>query len=575
MSIIRHQQIVPYSTSSFLTTASVASNTVTFTKGDGSTFPITVNTGSAQSVNTGSLLTTASVASNTITFTKGDGSTFPIIVSTGSGGNFVPSAWTGSNTSQFAGTASYVVNAASSSYPIRVTGSTLYSVGPSLITPAGNGTIGSIFLGDSAAAFGGETSQNSVLIGPGAGVGMNGTIYSNAIGYFAGSYAVNAQYSNYIGYLAGSQTNNSYNNNFIGRLAGGLAYNVHDSQFIGYYAGGEADDASFSIFIGNDAGFSAKNASESIFIGTGTGVWAKNAASSILIGNKVGYDNSDTNGIPSGSLSIGRNNIIIGSYITLPPSASDSINIGGIIFGTGSYNQSPFMAYSGSAGGKIGINTVTPIYNFQVSGTVAFPNLTNSNIADKVVLIDNNGQLFTTASSAFGGGGGGTFNTGSLVTTSSFNAFTASINTFTSSYNTGSFTGSFTGQFNGSITTAATASYSTNFTVAQTLTLDETLIDFAKVNSTIVGSNNLFQQATGSYTSAHGKYTLYKGANARAGEFVTVWNGTTVTYYDNATTDIGNTADITFLSTIVTSQIQINAVAVSSGWTIKMLTTYL
>lgn len=46
MSIIRHPQIVPYSTSSFLTTASVASNTITFTKGDGSTFPITVNTGS-------------------------------------------------------------------------------------------------------------------------------------------------------------------------------------------------------------------------------------------------------------------------------------------------------------------------------------------------------------------------------------------------------------------------------------------------------------------------------------------------------------------------------------------------
>lgn len=78
MSILRHPQIDPYSTSSFLTTASVASNTVTFTKGDGSTFPITLNTGS--------FLTTASVSSNTITFTKNDGSTFPITVNTGSGG---------------------------------------------------------------------------------------------------------------------------------------------------------------------------------------------------------------------------------------------------------------------------------------------------------------------------------------------------------------------------------------------------------------------------------------------------------------------------------------------------------
>jgi hypothetical protein len=65
----------------------------------------------AATVNTGSLLTTASVSLNTITFTKGDGSTFPITVNTGSGGSggdFVPSSWTGSAASVFSGTASYV-----------------------------------------------------------------------------------------------------------------------------------------------------------------------------------------------------------------------------------------------------------------------------------------------------------------------------------------------------------------------------------------------------------------------------------------------------------------------------------
>ena len=46
MSILRHPQIDPYNTGSFLTTASVASSTITFTKGDGSTFPITVAAGS-------------------------------------------------------------------------------------------------------------------------------------------------------------------------------------------------------------------------------------------------------------------------------------------------------------------------------------------------------------------------------------------------------------------------------------------------------------------------------------------------------------------------------------------------
>ena len=68
-------------TGSLLTTASVSSNTITFTKGDTSTFNITVDTGSGGgSTDTGSLLTTASVSDDTITFTKGDASTFNIVV---------------------------------------------------------------------------------------------------------------------------------------------------------------------------------------------------------------------------------------------------------------------------------------------------------------------------------------------------------------------------------------------------------------------------------------------------------------------------------------------------------------
>jgi len=193
-------------------------------------------------------------------------------------------------------------------------------------------------------------------------------------------------------------------------------------------------------------------------------------------------------------------------------------------------------------------------------------------VSGSVTAIDFTGSLYGSSSYALtasyamnGGGGGGT--------------------------TTGSFTGSFTGSLNGtasyaltaslllgSVTSAsyaATASTSTNFTVGSTLIIDQTLIDFASVNSTIVGSNNLFTQATGSYRSAFGKYTLYNGTNARAGEFYTVWNGTTVTYTDISTTDIGATSDIVFSSAIITGNIQINAVAGTSGWTIKMLTTFI
>jgi hypothetical protein len=169
-------------------------------------------------------------------------------------------------------------------------------------------------------------------------------------------------------------------------------------------------------------------------------------------------------------------------------------------------------------------------------------------------------------------GTGSIVNTGSFVTTASFNAYT----------------GSSTSQFAGTASFATTASFVTgtvqnavnaqsgsNFVITSTLLLDGNLMDSSTVVSTIVGSNNLFTQATGSYTSAHGKYTVYKGANSRAGEFVTAWNGTTTSYYDNSTADIGNTTDVSFTSSIVTGQIQINAETLSSGWTVKMLVTYL
>jgi hypothetical protein len=66
-------------TGSLMVTGSVNLNTLTFTKGDGSTFNLTVDTGSAVTVNTGSLLVTASISDATTTYTKGDGSTFALV----------------------------------------------------------------------------------------------------------------------------------------------------------------------------------------------------------------------------------------------------------------------------------------------------------------------------------------------------------------------------------------------------------------------------------------------------------------------------------------------------------------
>jgi hypothetical protein len=90
-----------------------------------------------------------------------------------------------------------------------------------------------------------------------------------------------------------------------------------------------------------------------------------------------------------------------------------------------------------------------------------------------------------------------TFNTGSLVTTSSFNAFTASINSFTASYNTGSFSGSFTGSLRG------TASFTTSASYALTASYVLNIPTFNSSSFATTGSNRFLgdQFITGSITT--------------------------------------------------------------------------
>jgi len=120
-----------------------------------------------------------------------------------------------------------------------------------------------------------------------------------------------------------------------------------------------------------------------------------------------------------------------------------------------------------------------------------------------------------------------------------------------------------------------TASYALTSSYATTFTIDRSLIDFAQVNSSIVGSNNLFTQTTGSYTAAFFKYTVASGSNARAGEVSAVWNGTTVEFNDVSTADIGSTTAVTGSVSIVGTDVQFNVQTNTSGWRIKSTATFM
>jgi len=96
-----------------------------------------------------------------------------------------------------------------------------------------------------------------------------------------------------------------------------------------------------------------------------------------------------------------------------------------------------------------------------------------------------------------------------------------------------------------------------------------------RIAASSAGSNAIFTQATGSFTGAKYLYTVTSASNARTGEVIAVWNGTTVQYTDNSTLDIGSTTAVTASVSIVTSQAQFNIQTTNAGWTIKSQVTYL
>jgi hypothetical protein len=146
-----------------------------------------------------------------------------------------------------------------------------------------------------------------------------------------------------------------------------------------------------------------------------------------------------------------------------------------------------------------------------------------------------------------------TFDTGGLVTTSSFNTFTASVNSFTSSYNTGSFSGSFIGDLQGTsswATNAQTASflplgtYQITSSWAQNALTASYIANLPIVDTSSLVTTSSFNAYTASingFTSSVNTFTASYNTGSFSGSFTgslfgTASFATTASYALNATT---------------------------------------
>ncbi len=222
----------------------------------------------------------------------------------------------------------------------------------------------------------------------GATAGKNATLasYSNFLGRQAGMGATEASYSNFLGIGAGVDAIYAGSCNFLGSYAGEFASGAPNSNFLGTKAGGSATNAGNSNFFGWYAGNSATSAFHSNFFGWSAGDSATNAGNSNFFGRSVGKTFTGNN--------VGINNIIIGTNISLPNLAANSINLGGVLFGTGTYaTTSGDPSIVPSATGKIGVGIVIPTEmlhvadNILAGGTIIGSNLSGTNTGDQTTIV--------------------------------------------------------------------------------------------------------------------------------------------------------------------------------------------
>jgi len=499
------------STGSLLLTASAATNVITFTKGDGSTFPVTVDTGSAVTISTGSLMTTASAALNVITFTKGDGTTFPITLDTGS--TSISSSY--ATTSSFAQSGNGIFSGS-----FEGDGSQLTGIETDPFPYTGSAIIsGSLEVHNITAS--GDISSSGDIIGKDFYVELGriygNKAYNNKLTFNASSSLFKIDNETYIKFDGSSGQNEVTVNegtNDIDFVVKGASNNplfktVSSTNRIGTHGNG-TPDADFHI--GGDLKVDSHI--------TASGNVSSSAASTASFGTYLG-DGSGLTGVGADT----------GSLMT---TASAALNV--ITFTKGDGSTFPITVDTGSGGG----------------GGSGFPFSGSAVITGSLIVSGSGGDIVTVE-----GSGSNVF----TVNGSLGQMFTVN----------DSFTGSLFGV--GNISGLAPFEVFSDNTILwgdpAVLSLNTTVKRLCNTGNTVIYDNI----PTSSYNSAFFEYTVVSASNARSGKITTVWiPGTAnITSSEVTSPDIGSTTGFALTAIFTGSNVALTGSATTDGWVISSI----
>ena len=193
-----------------------------------------------------------------------------------------------------------------------------------------------IYIGYQAGAL--QSGSQNLFIGNYAG--MNNTTTQNLfLGEYAGTENTSGSRNTFVGFFAGSENVTGDNNSYFGQFAG--MNNTGDrNTMVGYWAGGDNTSGEYNTFMGWRAGRGTGTNSYNVYLGYRAGELA-NGSSNVFIGHEAGTSK------------VGSNLLIIGN------SSSSQL-----IYGEFDNNIV-------NINGNLGINTNSPAYDLDISGTAA------------------------------------------------------------------------------------------------------------------------------------------------------------------------------------------------------------
>ena len=148
----------------------------------------------------------------------------------------------------------------------------------------------------------------------------------------------------------------------------------------------------------------------------------------------------------------------------------------------------------------------------------------------------------------------------------------------------GSFSGSFEGAFDGTVeyvditgkptlisgsNQLAGTSIDGGLTVNSTFNILSASHAYHQNTDADTGTETVATIATGSSTAAFFDYVITSGSNSRAGTVMTAWVGTSITYADTSTADIGNTTDVDMTTAISGGNVLLRVTTTTNNWSVK------